>query len=169
MHARIGSQAARAMAPPPTCRHSYNVAIMMDTEGSEVHLLAADPVEIAAGELATFSVRPAPTGEAGHWFSVSYDAFVDDIQVGLRKLGSRAGAECARAKLPLCGCVCDAPGGEQARSRSVQSAHCIAPASRACASNQQSRSCSTTPNPFAHPVPNPCPQPILPPTLTLNP
>lgn len=62
--------------------YGYSVAIMMDTEGSEVHLRAADPVKLSAGEEVTFSVRPAPAGCDAKFFEVSYEAFVDDVEVG---------------------------------------------------------------------------------------
>ncbi|KAI7838140.1 hypothetical protein COHA_008071 [Chlorella ohadii] len=60
----------------------YSVAVMMDTEGSEVHISDL-PAPIKADKAAefTFTVRdPASCGP--NCFAVSYDAFVEDAQPG---------------------------------------------------------------------------------------
>ncbi|PRW56169.1 Pyruvate kinase isozyme chloroplastic isoform A [Chlorella sorokiniana] len=60
----------------------YSVAVMMDTEGSEVHIMDL-PAPIKADKAAefTFTVRdPASCGP--NCFAVSYDAFVEDAQPG---------------------------------------------------------------------------------------
>ena len=60
----------------------YSVAIMMDTEGSEVHLMAlAAPVKAAAGQEFTFTVRD-PAGCSGPVIAVSYDGFTEDMRPG---------------------------------------------------------------------------------------
>lgn len=60
----------------------YSVAIMVDTEGSEVHTTALkQPVKAETGESFTFTIRD-PSSVKGNAIGVSYDAFVDDVQVG---------------------------------------------------------------------------------------
>eukprot|EP00891_Asterochloris_glomerata_P007380 jgi/Astpho2/7380/e_gw1.00114.32.1_t len=60
----------------------YSVAIMLDTEGSEVHTSALkQPVKAETGEDFVFTVRDPATVE-GQAIGVSYAAFVDDVQVG---------------------------------------------------------------------------------------
>lgn len=66
----------------------YSVAIMMDTEGSEIHTQELDqPIKADEGSEILFTIRTAnvaqreTTGNATA-INVSYDAFVDDIQVG---------------------------------------------------------------------------------------
>lgn len=67
----------------------YNISIMIDTEGSEAHLKAQDPVRVESGDSVVFSVRPAPSASeddddsgAPRHFQVSYEAFVHDVRVG---------------------------------------------------------------------------------------
>ncbi|KAK2079062.1 hypothetical protein QBZ16_002752 [Prototheca wickerhamii] len=62
----------------------YSVAIMMDTQGSEVHIneLAA-PFKAEAGQEMVLTVRgDAARSGPGNVFSVSYDAFAEDVQIG---------------------------------------------------------------------------------------
>eukprot|EP00892_Ulva_mutabilis_P011343 jgi/Ulvmu1/8581/UM045_0023.1 len=68
----------------------FNISIMIDTEGSEAHLKASDPVLVEAGDAIVFSVRPAPAssdsdstnGSGPRHFQVSYEAFVHDVREG---------------------------------------------------------------------------------------
>jgi pyruvate kinase len=61
----------------------YSVAIMVDTEGSEVHTNELDqPIKAEVGAEYTFTIRDPSTVQNGVAFKVSYDAFVDDVQVG---------------------------------------------------------------------------------------
>jgi predicted RNA-binding protein with TRAM domain len=57
---------------------------MVDTEGSEVHLNEInEPKKAEVGEDYIFTVRD-PASVDGVAFGVSYDAFIDDVQVGHR-------------------------------------------------------------------------------------
>jgi pyruvate kinase len=59
----------------------YSVAIMVDTEGSEVHTNELkEPIKAEVGNEYTFTIRDPATLD-GIAFKVSYDAFVDDVQV----------------------------------------------------------------------------------------
>ncbi|CAI5472458.1 unnamed protein product [Closterium sp. Yama58-4] len=63
----------------------YSIAIMMDTEGSEIHLgdLPGDSsVKAEDGDLWTFTVRQFPGPLPPQTVQVNYDGFVDDIMVG---------------------------------------------------------------------------------------
>ncbi|CAI7865036.1 unnamed protein product, partial [Closterium sp. NIES-53] len=63
----------------------YSIAIMMDTEGSEIHLgdLPGDSsVKAEDGDLWTFTVRQFPGPLPPQTVQVNYDGFVDDITVG---------------------------------------------------------------------------------------
>ena len=65
------------------CADSFSVGIMMDTEGSEVHTSAFDqPIKAEAGEEYVFTIRN-PASVTGAAIGVSYDAFVDDVEVCL--------------------------------------------------------------------------------------
>ncbi|KAK9817658.1 hypothetical protein WJX72_000267 [[Myrmecia] bisecta] len=60
----------------------YSVAIMLDTEGSEVHLNEIpEPIKAEVGEEYVFTIRD-PSVLEGNAIGVSYDAFIDDVQVG---------------------------------------------------------------------------------------
>ncbi|CAL5227753.1 g10772 [Coccomyxa viridis] len=60
----------------------FSVAIMMDTEGSEVHTSELEqPMKAEAGEEFTLTIRN-PQNVDGPAIGVSYDAFVDDVQEG---------------------------------------------------------------------------------------
>lgn len=69
-------------------KQGFNISLMIDTEGSEAHLKAQDPVRVESGDSVVFSVRPAPAvseddnGAAPRHFQVSYEAFVHDVRVG---------------------------------------------------------------------------------------
>lgn len=58
----------------------FSVAIMVDTEGSEVHTSALDqPLKVEEGQDFIFTIRD-PSSVGANALGVSYDAFVDDIQ-----------------------------------------------------------------------------------------
>ncbi len=58
----------------------------MDTEGSEVHIGSLpDPIKAEVGDEFTLTVRAmASNGASARMIPVSYDAFIDDVQVGER-------------------------------------------------------------------------------------
>ncbi|KAL6782593.1 hypothetical protein ACKKBG_A07405 [Auxenochlorella protothecoides x Auxenochlorella symbiontica] len=62
----------------------YSVAIMMDTQGSEVHIMEmAAPLKAETGQELVFTVRdPAASLGDDAAIAVSYDAFAEDVQVG---------------------------------------------------------------------------------------
>jgi len=66
----------------------FSVAIMCDTEGSEIHTGdLKEPIALAAGDAFTFTVRNStatPSArEGGGWcVDVSYDGFAEDVRVG---------------------------------------------------------------------------------------
>ena len=60
----------------------HTLAIMLDTKGPEVRSGdLAEPLELAAGDLLTFTLREGATGKDGR-VSVNYDGFIDDTSVG---------------------------------------------------------------------------------------
>ncbi|KAK9806482.1 hypothetical protein WJX73_001862 [Symbiochloris irregularis] len=60
----------------------FSVAIMLDTEGSEVHTSPVEqPIKAEVGQDYIFTIRQ-PENVGPNAIGVSYDAFVDDIQVG---------------------------------------------------------------------------------------
>ncbi|XP_076958934.1 pyruvate kinase isozyme A, chloroplastic-like [Bidens hawaiensis] len=63
----------------------YAVAIMMDTEGSEIHmgdLGGASSAKAEDGEVWTFSVRAYDTLRPERAITVNYDGFAEDVKVG---------------------------------------------------------------------------------------
>ncbi|CAI5941944.1 unnamed protein product [Closterium sp. NIES-64] len=65
----------------------YSVAVMMDTEGSEIHmsdLQGAPSAKVAEGDVWTFTVRKFPDGMAlpPNTVHVNYDGFIDDVREG---------------------------------------------------------------------------------------
>ncbi|KAK6131758.1 hypothetical protein DH2020_034555 [Rehmannia glutinosa] len=63
----------------------YAVAIMMDTEGSEIHmgdLGGASSAKAEDGEIWTFSVRAFDSDLPEHTINVNYDGFAEDVKVG---------------------------------------------------------------------------------------
>eukprot|EP01018_Ginkgo_biloba_P022414 Gb_25260 [translate_table: standard] len=63
----------------------YAVAIMMDTEGSEIHmgdLGGAASVKAEDGEVWTFSVRDFNLSLPAYTIQVNYDGFAEDVKVG---------------------------------------------------------------------------------------
>ncbi|KAL3148513.1 hypothetical protein ABBQ38_013952 [Trebouxia sp. C0009 RCD-2024] len=63
--------------------NGYSVAIMMDTEGSEVHLHELQqPHKAEVGEEFILTIRNPAVIPGKKGLGVSYEAFVDDVQVG---------------------------------------------------------------------------------------
>ncbi|KAE9622016.1 hypothetical protein Lal_00032697 [Lupinus albus] len=63
----------------------YAVAIMMDTEGSEIHmgdLAGASSAKAEDGEIWTFSVRAFDSTLPEHTINVNYEGFAEDVKVG---------------------------------------------------------------------------------------
>lgn len=63
----------------------FSVAVMMDTEGSEIHMSDLDGAASAKaeyGEEWTFSVRKFPDSLPPNTVQVNYDGFVDDVREG---------------------------------------------------------------------------------------
>uniref|UniRef100_A0A0C9RLW2 Pyruvate kinase n=1 Tax=Wollemia nobilis TaxID=56998 RepID=A0A0C9RLW2_9CONI len=63
----------------------YAVAIMMDTEGSEIHmgdLGGAASAKAEDGEVWTFTVRPFAWPLPAHTIQVNYDGFAEDVEIG---------------------------------------------------------------------------------------
>ncbi|KAK4434064.1 Pyruvate kinase isozyme A, chloroplastic [Sesamum alatum] len=63
----------------------YAVAIMMDTEGSEIHmgdLGGASSVKAEDGQIWTFSVRAFGSALPEHTINVNYGGFAEDVEVG---------------------------------------------------------------------------------------
>ncbi|CAI5516915.1 unnamed protein product [Closterium sp. Naga37s-1] len=65
----------------------YSVAVMMDTEGSEIHmsdLQGAPSAKVAEDDVWTFTVRKFPDGMAlpPNTVHVNYDGFIDDVREG---------------------------------------------------------------------------------------
>lgn len=63
----------------------FAVAIMMDTEGSEIHmgdLGGASSAKAEDGEVWTFSVRAFDSTLPEHTINVNYDGFAEDVRVG---------------------------------------------------------------------------------------
>jgi len=81
-HASLSPAPAASPCPPPSSSHSYSVAIMVDTEGSEVHTSALDaPIKAESGQEYTLTIRD-PAAAGPNAIGVSYEAFVDDVALG---------------------------------------------------------------------------------------
>lgn len=60
----------------------YSVAIMVDTEGSEVHINELEqPLKAEEGDEVTVTIRDALNDAGAKVLSISYEAFIDDVQV----------------------------------------------------------------------------------------
>ena len=60
----------------------YSVAIMVDTEGSEVHINELEqPLKAEEGEEVTVTIRDAHKEAGTKMLGISYEAFIDDVQV----------------------------------------------------------------------------------------
>ncbi|KAL6548356.1 hypothetical protein OROGR_008777 [Orobanche gracilis] len=93
----------------------YAVAIMMDTEGSEIHmgdLGGASSAKAEDGEIWIFSVRAFDSGLPERTISVSYDGFAEDVKVGDELLvdGGMVRFEVIEKIGPDVKCQCTDPG-----------------------------------------------------------
>ncbi|KAF5736789.1 Pyruvate kinase isozyme A [Tripterygium wilfordii] len=93
----------------------YAVAIMMDTEGSEIHmgdLGGASSAKAEDGEIWTFSVRAFDAPLPEHTISVNYDGFAEDVRVGDELLvdGGMVRFEVIEKIGPDVKCRCTDPG-----------------------------------------------------------
>ncbi|KAH1089339.1 hypothetical protein J1N35_016596 [Gossypium stocksii] len=93
----------------------FAVAIMMDTEGSEIHmgdLGGAASVKAEDGEIWTFSVRAFGTPRPERTINVNYDGFAEDVKVGDELLvdGGMVRFEVIEKIGPDVKCRCTDPG-----------------------------------------------------------
>ncbi|CAI0465684.1 unnamed protein product [Linum tenue] len=93
----------------------YAVAIMMDTEGSEIHmgdLGGAPSVKAEDGEVWTLSVRAYDGNRPERTITVNYDGFAEDVQVGDELLvdGGMVRFEVIEKIGPDVKCMCTDPG-----------------------------------------------------------
>ncbi|KAL8048043.1 hypothetical protein ABFX02_07G037900 [Erythranthe guttata] len=93
----------------------YAVAIMMDTEGSEIHmgdLGGASSSKVEDGEIWTFSVRAFDTALPECTINVNYDGFAEDVKVGDELLvdGGMVRFEVIEKIGPDVKCRCTDPG-----------------------------------------------------------
>ncbi|GLJ35962.1 hypothetical protein SUGI_0721490 [Cryptomeria japonica] len=93
----------------------YAVAILMDTEGSEIHmgdLGGAPSVKAEDGEVWTFTVRPFTWPMPDHTIQVNYDGFAEDVEIGDELLvdGGMVRFEVIEKFGPDVKCCCTDPG-----------------------------------------------------------
>ncbi|KAK7243147.1 hypothetical protein RIF29_37934 [Crotalaria pallida] len=93
----------------------YAVAIMMDTEGSEIHmgdLGGASSAKAEDGEIWTFSVRAFDSTLPEHTINVNYEGFAEDVKVGDELLvdGGMVRFEVIEKIGPDVKCRCTDPG-----------------------------------------------------------
>ncbi|GLT42199.1 hypothetical protein SLA2020_162130 [Shorea laevis] len=93
----------------------FAVAIMMDTEGSEIHmgdLGGASSAKTEDGEIWTFSVRAFDSGLPERTINVNYDGFAEDVKVGDELLidGGMVRFEVIEKIGPDVKCRCTDPG-----------------------------------------------------------
>ncbi|XP_058105436.1 pyruvate kinase isozyme A, chloroplastic [Magnolia sinica] len=93
----------------------YAVAIMMDTEGSEIHmgdLSGAADTKAEDGEIWTFSVRAFDSALPDRTINVNYDGFAEDVKVGDELLvdGGMVRFEVIEKIGPDVKCRCTDPG-----------------------------------------------------------
>ncbi|KAJ7954811.1 Pyruvate kinase family protein [Quillaja saponaria] len=93
----------------------FAVAIMMDTEGSEIHmgdLGGASSVKAEDGEIWTFSVRAFDSTLPERTINVNYDGFAEDVKVGDELLvdGGMVRFEVIEKIGPDVNCQCTDPG-----------------------------------------------------------
>lgn len=93
----------------------YAVAIMMDTEGSEIHmgdLGGAQSAKAEDGELWTFTVRAFDAPRPERTITVNYDGFAEDVKVGDELLvdGGMVRFEVVEKIGPDVKCQCTDPG-----------------------------------------------------------
>ncbi|PRQ36205.1 putative pyruvate kinase [Rosa chinensis] len=92
----------------------YAVAIMMDTEGSEIHMgdLGTSSVKAEDGEIWTFSVRAFGSTLPERTINVNYEGFAEDVKVGDELLvdGGMVRFEVVEKLGPDVKCRCTDPG-----------------------------------------------------------
>ncbi|CAJ1976409.1 unnamed protein product [Sphenostylis stenocarpa] len=93
----------------------FAVAIMMDTEGSEIHmgdLGGASSAKADDGEIWTFSVRAFDSTRPQHTINVNYEGFAEDVKVGDELLvdGGMVRFEVIQKIGPDVKCRCTDPG-----------------------------------------------------------
>ncbi|XP_028778733.1 pyruvate kinase isozyme A, chloroplastic-like [Neltuma alba] len=93
----------------------FAVAIMMDTEGSEIHmgdLGGASSAKAEDGDIWTFSVRAFDSTLPEHTINVNYDGFAEDVKVGDELLvdGGMVRFEVIEKIGPDVKCLCTDPG-----------------------------------------------------------
>ncbi|XP_031113273.1 pyruvate kinase isozyme A, chloroplastic-like [Ipomoea triloba] len=93
----------------------FAVAIMMDTEGSEIHmgdLGGASSAKAEDGEIWTFSVRAFESSQPERTINVNYDGFAEDVKVGDDLLvdGGMVRFEVIEKIGPDVKCLCTDPG-----------------------------------------------------------
>ncbi|KAG2321426.1 hypothetical protein Bca52824_014639 [Brassica carinata] len=93
----------------------FAVAIMMDTEGSEIHMgdLGGEAsAKSEDGEVWTFTVRAFDSSRPARTISVSYDGFAEDVRVGDELLvdGGMVRFEVIEKIGPDVKCLCTDPG-----------------------------------------------------------
>ncbi|XP_070041988.1 pyruvate kinase isozyme A, chloroplastic-like [Nicotiana tomentosiformis] len=93
----------------------FAVAIMMDTEGSEIHmgdLGGASSAKAEDGEIWTFTVRAFDSPIPRHTINVNYDGFAEDVKVGDELLidGGMVRFEVIQKIGPDVKCLCTDPG-----------------------------------------------------------
>ncbi|XP_057423185.1 pyruvate kinase isozyme A, chloroplastic [Lotus japonicus] len=93
----------------------FAVAIMMDTEGSEIHmgdLGGSSSAKAEDGEIWTFSVRAFDSALPQHTINVNYEGFAEDVKVGDELLvdGGMVRFEVIEKIGPDVKCVCTDPG-----------------------------------------------------------
>ncbi|KAF8392303.1 hypothetical protein HHK36_022645 [Tetracentron sinense] len=94
----------------------YAVAIMMDTEGSEIHMGdlggTASSAKAEDGEIWTFSVRAFDSSRPERTINVNYDGFAEDVKVGDELLvdGGMVRFEVIEKIGPDVKCRCTDPG-----------------------------------------------------------
>ncbi|XP_019191385.1 PREDICTED: pyruvate kinase isozyme A, chloroplastic-like [Ipomoea nil] len=93
----------------------FAVAIMMDTEGSEIHmgdLGGASSAKAEDGEIWTFSVRAFESTQPERTINVNYDGFAEDVKVGDDLLvdGGMVRFEVIEKIGPDVKCLCTDPG-----------------------------------------------------------
>ncbi|XP_015940565.1 pyruvate kinase isozyme A, chloroplastic [Arachis duranensis] len=93
----------------------FAVAIMMDTEGSEIHmgdLGGASSAKAEDGEVWTFSVRAFNSTLPEHTINVNYDGFAEDVRVGDELVvdGGMVRFEVIEKIGPDVKCLCTDPG-----------------------------------------------------------
>ncbi|KAH0891827.1 hypothetical protein HID58_054256 [Brassica napus] len=90
----------------------FAVAIMMDTEGSEIHMGDLGGESSAKSEVWTFTVRAFDSSRPARTISVSYDGFAEDVRVGDELLvdGGMVRFEVIEKIGPDVKCLCTDPG-----------------------------------------------------------